>query len=179
MAIKGYVIRGLLSVWITRGPEKMLAYLNKIPGVELEIEDHGTFLTQFSHLGPITKQLRQWKLQNHKIAIIGHSFGGSVAIWANNNLSNMDIGVDLLCPIDPAGQYPCVVNDTGQQVVGFFQKQPGQLGQGVDTAGRGWTQQEWKDRVKQYQRYESHIAIINDPFVWGKIHDKLVELTKS
>ena len=176
--VKGFVIRGLFSVWLTRGPENLLAMLNTIKDVDLEIEDHGTWPNSFGHVGSITQRLRQWKLQNHKIAIIGHSFGATSAIMANNNLANMDIGVDLLCPIDPAAQYSTAVSDTGQRVLGFFQREPGNLGQGIDVAGKGWTDAEWKERVVQYQRHESHIAIVNDPWVHGKIASAIAKLAQ-
>jgi hypothetical protein len=171
MTVKGFVVRGLFSVFITRGPERLLARLNSIKGVQLEIEDHGTWPASFGHVTSITTRAKQWKAMGHKIALIGHSFGGTAVIAANNNLSNMNTAVDLLAPIDPAAQYSTAVNDTGQQVLGFFQREIGQLGQGIDVAGKGWTSQEWKDRVVQYQRYESHIAIVNDPWV----HDKIAE----
>jgi hypothetical protein len=174
MAVKGFVIRGLLSVWLTRGPENLLRELNAIHGVDLEIEDHGTLVTQFSHVNPMTIKARDWKDQGHKLALIGHSFGATSAIFINNNLANLRRSVDLLCPIDPAAQYSTQVYDTNQRVVGFFQKTPGNLGQGVDVAGKGWTAQEWKDRVKQYQRYESHVAIVSDPWV----HQRIIEAVK-
>ncbi len=178
MTVKGFVIRGLFSVWFTRGPENLLAKLNAIEGVQLEIEDHGTWPNSFNHVGSITQRARAWKAAGHKIALIGHSFGATAAILANNNLSNMNTAVDLLCPIDPAAQYTTSINDTGQKVIGFFQKEPGNLGQGIDVAGKGWTAAEWKERVVQYQRHESHIAIVSDPWVHDKIHAAVEELTK-
>jgi len=178
MTVKGFVVRGLFSVWLTRGPESLLARLNKISGVQLEIEDHGTWPNSFGHVGSITQRAKQWKAEGHKLVLIGHSFGGTAVIAANNNLSNMDTGVDLLAPIDPAAQYSTAVNDTGQRVLGFFQREIGQLGQGIDVAGKGWTTQEWKDRVTQYQRHESHIAIVNDPWVHEKIADAVELLAR-
>ncbi len=169
MTVKGFVVRGLFSVWLTRGPENLLAKLNTIKDVELEIEDHGTWPNSFGHVGSITQRARAWKAAGHKVALIGHSFGATAVIQANNNLSNMNTAIDLLVPIDPAAQYSTAINDTGQKVLGFFQKELGQLGQGVDAAGKGFTAAEWKDRVVQYQRHESHIAIINDPWVHDKI----------
>ncbi len=178
MTVKGFVVRGLFSVWFTRGPETLLALLNKIPGVQLEIEDHGTWPNSFSHVGSITHRVRAWEIAGHKIALIGHSFGATAVIQVNNNLSNMNTAVDLLVPIDPAAQYSTAVNDTGQKVLGFFQKELGQLGQGIDVAGKGWTAAEWKERVVQYQRHESHIAIVSDPWVHDKIRTAVEELTK-
>ena len=176
MTVRGFVIRGLFSVWITRGPENLLALLNTIPGVELEIEDHGTWPISFGHVGSITERARKWKLQHHKIVLIGHSFGGTAAIQANNNLANMDIDVDLLVPIDPAAQYSTLITPNAQKVIGFFQREPMQLGQGVDAPGRGWTAAAWKARTVEYQRHESHIAIVNDPWVYNKIRAAIAEL---
>ena len=174
--VKGFVIRGLFSVWLTRGPENLLAMLNTIPGVELEIEDHGTWPNSFGHVGSITQRARSYKLNHHKVVLIGHSFGATSAIMVNNNLRNMDIDVDLLCPIDPAAQYSTAVSNTNQKVIGFFQREPMQLGQGIDVKGSGWTAAEWKARVVQYERYESHIAIVNDPWVHGKIRSAVASL---
>jgi len=177
--VKGFVIRGLFSVWLTRGPEHLLAMLNTIPGVELEIEDHGTWPASFGHVGSITERARSYKLNHHKVVLIGHSFGATAAINVNNRLANMDIGVDLLCPIDPAAQYSTEIVDTGCRVLGFFQREPANLGQGIDVPGQGWTGNEWSDRVAQYQRHESHIAIINDPWVHNKIRAAVADLANS
>jgi hypothetical protein len=179
MAVKGFVIRGLFSVWLTRGPENLLALLNSIKGVELEIEDHGTWPASFGHVGSMTERARNAKLEHHKLVLIGHSFGATAAINVNNRLANMDIGVDLLCPIDPAAQYSTAITDTGQRVIGFFQREMGQLGQGYDTAGNGWTATEWKERVVQHQRHESHIAIVNDPWVWNVIRGGVAKLAEE
>jgi hypothetical protein len=91
----------------------------------------------------------------------------------------MDVPVELLCPIDPAGQFPSalVIPSNCKRVVGFYQKEPMNLGQGVDIRGKGWTEEEWKVRAADYQRYESHMAIANDPWVHSKIIQAVRDIT--
>lgn len=167
--IEGFVVRGLFSVWLTRGPENLLARLNAIPGVKLQISDHGTWPNSFGNVGWLTQQSRLIKERNSKLVLVGHSFGASAIINVCDRLANQDIDVDLLVPIDPAAQCPCVIRPNAKRIVGFFQKEPMQLGQGVDTPSRGWTHDEWSKRCVQYQRHEGHIAIINDFWVYDKI----------
>lgn len=167
--IRGFVVRGLFSVWLTRGPETLVAELNKDSRVHFDVSDHGTWPNNFGNEPWLLEQSIKIKKAGDKLVLIGHSFGGTAVINVNNSLAAKGLDVDLLVPIDPAGQYSCAVRPNAKRIIGFFQKEFGQLGQGVDTPTRGWTPQEWRERCVQYQRYESHIAIVSDPWVHQKI----------
>lgn len=168
---QGFCIRGLLSVFVSRGMENLTAEINaKYPGT-MQVSDHGYWFSYFSNVPWLTQQCVAIHNAGKKIVLIGHSFGASAAIMTVQALATKGIPVELLCPIDAAAQYPSalVIPPSAQHCVGFFQKQPGELGQGVDVAGKGWTDAEWKERVVQFQRRESHLAIANDPFVHNTI----------
>lgn len=177
VAFAGFCIRGLLSIFVSRAMENLTAEINaKYPGT-MQVSDHGYWFSYFSNVGWLTQQCRSIHNNNKKVVLIGHSFGATAAIMVAQALNNQDVPVELLCPIDPASQYPdaLVIPPNVQHCVGFFQKTPGQLGEGVDVEGRGWTDAEWKARVVQFQRQESHLAIANDPFT----HDTILNAIRN
>ena len=180
-AFQGFCIRGLLSILFSRAMENLTAEINSdFPSQKnpMQVSDHGWWFSQFSNVNWLTDQCRSIHYNKKKIVLIGHSFGATSAILVAQRLNNMDIPVELLCPIDPAGQYPAalIIPSNAKRVIGFFQKEPGQLGQGVDVEGHGWTDAEWKARAVEYRRYESHLAIADDVFTHTKIRQAIKEI---
>jgi hypothetical protein len=187
---QGFCIRGLLSIFVSRAMENLTSEINaKYPGKTvqnvypdpMQVSDHGYWFSYFSNVPWLTDQCVAIHQAGKKIVLIGHSFGASAAIMVAQALAVKSIEVELLCPIDPAAQYPAylVIPPSVQHCVGFFQKQPGDLGQGVDVEGKGWTDAEWKARVVQFQRQESHLAIAYDPFTHSTIQNAIRSMVNA
>lgn len=172
---EGFVVRGLLSVWLSRGPETLCEEINLRWPNTMQISDHGWACAWFCNVPWLTEQAKDIKKRGKKLVLAGHSFGGTAIIMVAQNLSRLGLDVDLLCPIDPAYQYTTVIPPNCKRVVGFYQRTPGQLGQGIDIAGKGWSPEAWRQQV-DYRRYETHLEIINDPFVHGKIVNEIRKL---
>jgi hypothetical protein len=88
---------------------------------------------------------------------------------AAQRLNLQDVPVQLLVSLDAAHQYTATVMPNVKRCLCFYQQTPGQLGQGVDSAGKGWTAEQWKQRVTFYRRADTHIGIADEVFVHGKI----------
>ena len=181
MNFEGFCIRGLLSVFLSRGMENLTKEINAryAPhGSSVAISDHGWAPPPmwFCNVPWLTQQCIAMHRRGRKIVLIGHSFGGTSAIMVTQNLNALKIPVALSCPIDPAYQYTTVITPNAQRVVGFYQKTPGQLGQGVDAEGKGWTDQEWHARTVDYRRFETHLQIADDPFTHKTILAEIAKL---
>lgn len=173
-SFEGFVIRGLLSMVLSRGPETIVEEINLRYPNSVQISDHGWAVAWFSNVPWLIEHSLDILSRGKKLVLIGHSFGGTAAIMVAQALAQKNLPVHLLCPIDPAWQYTTVIPPNCKRVVGFYQKTPGQLGQGVDVEGKGWDPQRWKEQV-DYRRCETHLEIVNDPFVHQTI---LTELRK-
>lgn len=176
--IQGFCIRGLLSILFSRAMENLTGEINSKYPKSMTVSDHGWWFSYFSNVGWLTEQSRSIKLNHRKLVLIGHSFGATAAIMTAQRLNMQNIEVDLLCPIDPAAQYPdaLVIPSNVRRVVAFYQNTPGQLGEGVIRKGTGWTDTEWKARASDDHRIDTHLGIANDPFVHGRIIKALEEL---
>lgn len=180
MQFQGFCIRGLLSIFVSRAMENLTAEINRdFPG-SMTVSDHGWWFSYFSNVGWLTEQSRLIKLYHRKLVLVGHSFGATAAIMTAQRLNMQNIEVDLLCPIDPAAQYPdaLVIPSNVRRIVAFYQNTPGQLGGGVIRKGRGWTDAEWKARASDDHRVDSHLGIANEPFVRNTIINTVKELAK-
>lgn len=173
---KAFCIRGLLSVFLSRAMENLAAEINATWPGSTEVSDHGWWYCYFSNVPWLTEQCLECHNAGKRIVLIGHSFGGTAAIMTTQKLNAAGVKVDLLCPIDPARQYTTVITPNARRVVGFYQKTPGQLGQGVDVEGKGWSDAEWKARTVDYRRDEGHFKIADDPFVHQVILGELRKL---
>lgn len=179
VVFQGFCIRGLLSIFVSRAMENLTVEINsQFPNGTMAVSDHGYWFSYFSNVGWLTEQCRSIHNNNKRIVLIGHSFGASAAIMVAQRLNGMNVPVELLCPIDPAAQYPdaLVIPSNVHRVIGFFQKMAGQLGQGVDVPGKGWSKADWQTHASDTQRYESHLAIADDPFVHGAILAAIKEM---
>jgi len=172
---EGYFARGLLSVWLSHGPETLVDEIDRRWPQSVQITDHGWAWAWFSNVPWLTAQAIDIKRRKKKLFLGGHSFGGTAAIMVAQNLAARGVAVDLLCPVDPAYQYTTVIPPNVQRVVGFYQRTPGQLGQGIDVEGNGWDDKRWKEQV-DYRRVETHLQIIDDAFVRQKIIAELQKL---
>jgi hypothetical protein len=173
---EGFVVRGLLSMLLSRGPETIVEEINlRWPG-SVDISDHGWAVAWFSNVPWLISKCRDIKKRGKKLVLVGHSFGGTAIIMIAQALAKEGIEVDLLCPIDTAYQYTTAVPPNCKRVVGFYQHTPGQLGQGEIVPAKGWTKQEWSDEAHDYHRYETHLQIVNDPFVHKTILNEIGKL---
>jgi hypothetical protein len=164
---KSFCTRGLLSVFLSRAMENLDGEINAVfPGSDT-VTDHGWWFSYFSNVPWMVQQCIAWHVARKKIVLIGHSFGGTACIMVNAQLASMEIDVDLLCPIDPAVQYSTVITPNAKRIVGFYQTTPGNLGQGRDAEGAGWTPEEWAARQVDYHFAppETHLQIADEPFV--------------
>ena len=161
----GFAIRGLFSVWLSRAMEHLAAEINaEFPGT-MWVSDHGTRPFNFGNVPWLTQQCAAIHAAGTKIVLIGHSFGATSAIMVTQNLCTLNVPVELLCPIDPAAQCTTTITPNARRVIGFYQKTPGQLGQGIDAEGKGWSDADWRARTLDYRRDDSHLGIADEPFV--------------
>ncbi len=172
MKFEGYAVRGLLSMLLSHGMENLTAEVNAHWPGTMQVSDHGWAIAWFSNVPWLTEQAKRIKKSGKKLVLAGHSFGGTAIIVVAQNLAREKIEVDLLCPIDPAYQYTTVIPPTVKRLVGFYQRTPGELGQGVDVEGKGWDDAKWKEQV-DYRRYETHLQIAVDPFVHKTIINEI------
>lgn len=174
---EGFVVRGLLSVWLSRGPEHLTAEINTRYPNSVKTSDHGWAPPPlwFCNVPWLVQQSEAILKKGKKLALIGHSFGGTAIIMVAQALALKKLPVHLLCPIDPAWQYTTVIPPNVERVVGFYQKTPGQLGQGVDAEGKGWDPSKWAQQV-DCRRFETHLQIVDDPFVHKYIIAELGKL---
>jgi hypothetical protein len=174
--IQGYVVRGLLSVFLSRGPEMIVSEINqRWPGA-VQISDHGSAIAWFSNVPWLIARSREIVKSGKKLVLIGHSFGGTAVIEATQALAKEGLAVDLLCPIDPAWQYTTAIPKNVKRVIGFYQHTPGQLGQGEIRQGTGWVKQEWHDDAIDYHCYLTHLQIVADPFVHKTIINEIAKI---
>ena len=173
---EGLVVRGLLSVWLTRGPENLTDEINgRWPG-SVEITDHGWAWSWFSNVPWIYSQCLSIHARGKKIALIGHSFGGTAIIMVAEQLRQKNIPVDLLMPLDPAYQYATNIPTNVKRCVTFVQHTPGQLGQGELHPDRDWTTVAWKADEKRTLLFDTHIGLIEDPVVHAAVIAELGKL---
>lgn len=173
---QGFVVRGLLSMLLSRGPETIVEEINLRYPNAVDISDHGWAVAWFSNVPWLISKSREIKKAGKKLVLIGHSFGGTAIIMVAQALAREGIEVDLLCPIDPAFQYTTLVPQNCKRVVGFYQRTPGQLGEGILAPASGWTKETWAARVADIRRYETHLEIVNDPFVHKTILAEIAKL---
>ena len=171
-----FCIRGWLSVLVSHAMENLSAEINKDWPGTTQISDHGWWYSPFSNVPWLTQQCIRNHKAGKKIVLIGHSFGGTAAIMTTQNLNAMGIRVDLLCPIDPSPLRTREIPPNAQRVVGFYEKTPFPLGQGVDCEGKGWTDADWKVRTVDYQLDDTHLQIAADLFVHKTIKDEIMKL---
>ena len=172
---EGFVVRGLLSVVLSRGPETLCEEINLDFPDTMQISDHGWAVAWFSNVPWLIEKSEGILKRGKKLVLTGHSFGGTAIIMVAQALAQKKLPVHLLCPIDPAYQYTTVIPPSVQRVVGFYQRTTGQLGQGIDAEGKGWDPAKWKQQI-DYRRYETHLEIINDPFVHTKVRNAIKQL---
>jgi hypothetical protein len=154
---------------LSRGPENLTAEINARWPNSVQTSDHGWAVSWFSNVPWLISKCRAIKKRGKKLVLVGHSFGGTAIIMVAQALAREGIEVDLLCPIDPAFQYTTLVPPNCKRVVGFYQRTPGQLGEGILVPARGWT-------VVDIRRYETHLQIVNDPLVHKTILDEIRKL---
>lgn len=170
------MVRGLLSMFLSRGPETITEEINLSYPNSVQISDHGWAVAWFSNVPWLISKARDIKKRGKKLVLVGHSFGATAIIMVAQALAREGIEVDLLCPIDPAYQYTTLIPANCKAVVGFYQRTPGQLGEGVLAPASGWTKEAWASRVMDMRRYETHLEIVNDPVVHKTILNAIARL---
>jgi hypothetical protein len=175
-AFEGFVARGLLSVFLSRGPENITAEINQRWPGSTQVTDHGWAVAWFANVPWLIAQSKAILKRGKKLFLAGHSFGGSAVIMVAQALAREGLPVHLLCPIDPAWQYTTKVPANVKRVVGFYQRRPGQLGEGILVKGTDWTKQEWDTRAVDYKRVDTHLGIVKEPFVHETIIKELQKL---
>lgn len=172
-------IRGLLSVFMSRAMENLTDRINeKFGDGTAEVTDHGWAVSWFSNVPAMIAQCEAAKVKKQKVILIGHSFGATSVLMIARAMKQKGLVVDFAGPIDPAGQYDCSIPDNVTKGISFFQKTPGQLGQGVVVPDKTWPKGEFDKRFKVTQRSETHLQIAADPLVQDAMFNAVVELQK-
>ena len=151
------VIRGLLSVWLSRAMETLSARLSS-HGMANVLTDHGNAMCWFCNVKAMTQQCVDAKMRGEKIVLVGHSFGATSVLMIARALNTLGILVDFAGPIDPAHQYDTSAPHNILRGVSFYQLTPGQLGQGIVKPSN-------PDVWSISRRDETHLAIAADPIV--------------
>lgn len=175
---QGLIVRGLLSVLLSRGPETLTEEINLRWPNSVDISDHGWAVAWFSNVPWLINKSREIVKSKKKLVLVGHSFGGTAILMTAQALAKEGLEVDLLCPIDPAWQYPATLRapDNCKRIVTFVEHMPNQLGQGELTEGAGWTKHEWSERETRYLMRDTHLQIVADPFVHKTIITEIAKL---
>lgn len=172
------VIRGLLSLVLSRWDTDFAERL-KARGIDSVETDHGWAVSWFSN---VTRML-DWCLDAHKegqkIVLVGHSFGATSVLMLARSLYERHIKVDFAGPIDPAYQYDTSVTSNVVKGLSFYQRTPGQLGQGIVHADHTWTPGVWDTVWQVHKRNETHLGIAADPAVQEAMANGVEQCLKS
>lgn len=159
-------IRGLLSVFLSRAMEDLTNRINQKFGAgTAQVTDHGWAWSWFSNVPTMTQQCVDAKKSGKKVILVGHSFGATSVLMIARNLKALGLDIDFAGPIDPAGQYDTSIPSNVAKGISYYQRTPGQLGQGIVHPDGSWGKGEFNERFTVTQRYETHLQIAADPVV--------------
>lgn len=171
------IIRGLLSVWLSRAMETLSARLTVV-GQANVLTDHGNVMCWFCNVNAMIAQCITAHARGEKIILIGHSFGATSALMITRALAQKGITVDYLGPIDPAGQYDTSIGSNVRLGRSYYQLTPGQLGQGIVHPASANDKAQFNATWTVTRRYETHLAIPADPVVQDAIFHDVMEIMK-
>lgn len=169
-------IRGLLSIFLSHALEDLTNRINqKFGDGTAEVTDHGWAVAWFSNVPTMTQQCLEAKAKKQKVILIGHSFGATSVLMISRNLKAQGVSIDFAGPIDPAGQYDTSIPDNVAAGISYYQRTPGQLGQGIVRPDASWSKGEFDKRFKVTQRYETHLQIAADSVVQDAMFNAVVK----
>lgn len=171
-------IRGLLSIFLSHAMEDLTERFHKahVPAI---VTDHGWATAWFSNVQRMYGWCEAAHLAGEPIVLIGHSFGATSVLMLARALYQHHIKVDFAGPIDPAYQYDTSVTSNIGKGISFYQRTPGQLGQGIVHPDHTWTPGVWDTVWEVYKRNETHLGIAADAVVQNTLFDGAMKCLKS
>jgi alpha/beta superfamily hydrolase len=173
------IIRGLLSIWLSAWDKEFQARLQNHHVYDAISTDHGWGFAWFSNVSTMIAWCLAAHQRKEKIVLVGHSFGATSVIMITEALHTHGITVDFAGPIDPAGQYDCSIPNNVARGLSFYQRTPGQLGQGIVHPDHTWTKGEWDKVWTVQKRNETHLQIASDPLVQDRMVEEVVKCLRS